>query len=160
MSYIFKPMEKLMAETIVTWEYPSPYDLYNFDTSEESLEELMNGDYFCAFDQESHIVGFFCCGHSARVPGGYTAGIYQEEGRLDIGLGMKPALTGKGEGSLFVANGLQFIKERFDQDQFRLVVASFNTRAMSVYKKNGFIERKAFLSKVYGNDVLFLCMET
>lgn len=160
MSYNFKPMTKHMAETINSWEYPAPYDIYNFDSSDESIEELMNGEYYGVYDQQNQLAGFFCCGHSARVPGGYSAGIYEEENRLDIGLGLKPSLTGNGQGSLFVAEGLQFMKEHYKQDKFRLVVATFNTRAINVYKKNGFVERDTILSKVHGIDVQFLCMET
>ncbi|UNK20646.1 GNAT family N-acetyltransferase [Paenibacillus sp. N3/727] len=160
MMYNFKPMTKHMAEMIMTWEYPAPYDFYNFDSSDESMEELMNGEYYGAFDHQNQLAGFFCCGNSARLPGGYDAGIYVEENRLDIGLGMKPSLTGNGQGSLFVADGLQFMKERYKQDLFRLAVATFNTRAINVYKKNGFVERDTLLSKVHGTDVQFLCMET
>lgn len=161
MMYNFKPMTKHMAEMITTWEYPAPYDFYNLDSSDESIEELMNGEYYGAFDHQNQLAGFFCCGNSARLPGGYDAGIYVEENRLDIGLGMKPSLTGNGQGNLFVADGLQFMKEeRYKQDQFRLAVATFNTRAINVYKKNGFVERDTLLSKVHGTDVQFLCMET
>lgn len=70
---------------------------------------------------------------SARVPGGYDAGIYQDKNRLDIGLGMDPFLTGKGQGSAFIAEGLKFMKAYFNQYNFRLVVACFNKRAIAVY---------------------------
>lgn len=160
MTYMFKAMDKQMAEEICTWEYPEPYDLYNFDSSEESIGELLNGEYYAVMDQENQLAGFFCCGQSARVPGGYTVDVYLEKNRLDIGLGMKPTLTGNGQGSVFIADGLRFMKEKYLQERFRLVVACFNTRARNVYKKNGFIERTKFLSKVNGQDVEFLCMET
>lgn len=159
MRYMYKAMDKKMAEEICTWEYSAPYDLYNFDSSEETIDELLNGEYFAVMDQENQLAGFFCCGQSARVPGGYTIGVYQDENRLDIGIGMNPTRTGKGEGSIFVAEGLQFMKEKYLQDRFRLVVACFNTRAKNVYKKNGFMETITFLSKVNGKDVEFLCME-
>lgn len=160
MTFTFKPMTRSGAEQISTWTYLPPYDLYSFEPDEESIEELMNGEYFYAIDELEQIIGFFCYGGSARVGGGYEAGIYEEEKRLDIGLGMKPELTGKGQGSLFVAEGLRFLQDQLKQNDFRLVVASFNKRAMQVYAKNGFCEKSTFFSKVGGKDVEFVCMET
>jgi [ribosomal protein S18]-alanine N-acetyltransferase len=160
MLFTFKPMTRSAAEQISTWTYLPPYDLYSFEPDEESIEELMNGEYFYAMDELDQIVGYFCYGGSARVRGGYEAGIYEDENRLDIGLGMKPALTGKGQGSLFVAEGMRFLENQLNQNDFRLVVASFNKRAMQVYAKNGFYERSTFLSKIGGEDVEFVWMET
>ena len=57
---------------------------------------------------------------------------------LDIGLGMIPALCGKGEGYSFMKSGLDFAKTKFNTKQFRLIVAIFNIRAIRVYEKIGF----------------------
>lgn len=160
MRYTFKPMNRHIAEIICSWEYPAPYDFYSFDSSEEAIEELLNGEYFVVFDRENQLTGYFCSGQSARVAGGYPAGVYLNEERLDIGLGMNPAFTGQGQGRKFVAEGLQFMKERYLHDRFRLVVACFNTRAKKVYIENGFVERSRFYSEVKGKKVEFLWMET
>ncbi|WP_422660907.1 GNAT family N-acetyltransferase [Paenibacillus sp. EC2-1] len=153
-------MNRHMAEIICSWEYPAPYDFYSFDSSEEAMEELLNGEYFVVLNRENQLTGYFCYGQSARVAGGYPAGIYLNEERLDIGLGMNPAFTGQGQGRIFVAEGLQFMKERYLHDRFRLVVACFNTRAKKVYIENGFMERSRFYSEVKGKKVEFLWMET
>lgn len=159
MSYTFKEMTKEAAVIISHWEYPSPYNFYNMDPDEEGVAELMNGDYFCVTDGTDHIAGFFCFGLSARVPGGYAAGLYIDEQRLDIGLGMNPALTGQGLGSEFVQEGLQWLQRQHGQSTFRLVVASFNERAKRVYAENGFVPRGTVLSKINGEEVEFLYME-
>lgn len=160
MTFIFKPMTKNYAEIIAEWKYEPPYDFYDFDSTEESVQELLNGDYFYVVDHLNTLVGYFCSGNSARVSGGYDAGIYQDEHRLDIGLGMNPSFTGKGQGSEFVAEGLKFMEDLFNLTIFRLVVATFNKRAINVYKKNGFQEKTTFFSRVNGKNVEFLCMET
>ncbi|WMT43015.1 GNAT family protein [Paenibacillus sp. D2_2] len=159
MSYTFKEMTREAAVIISQWEYPAPYNFYNMDPDEEGVAELMNGDYFCVTDDASCLVGFFCFGLSARVPGGYTAGLYTDEQRLDIGLGMDPALTGQGLGGVFVQEGLQWLQNQHGQSKFRLVVATFNERAKRVYAENGFVPRGTVLSKINGEEVEFLCME-
>ncbi|WP_442871699.1 GNAT family N-acetyltransferase [Anaerocolumna sp. MB42-C2] len=57
---------------------------------------------------------------------------------LDIGLGMKPILCGKGYGYSFVKSGLDFAQGNFNIKQIRLTVAAFNTRAIRIYEKIGF----------------------
>ncbi|WP_231710683.1 hypothetical protein [Gracilibacillus suaedae] len=51
-------------------------------------------------DKNNGLVGFFCIGKPAQVPAGFKVGAYQE-GFVDIGIGMKPELTGRGNGSSF-----------------------------------------------------------
>lgn len=57
---------------------------------------------------------------------------------LDMGLGMKPILCGKGYGYAFAKSGLDFAKGNFNIKQIRLTVAIFNTRAIRFYEKIGF----------------------
>jgi len=159
MRYTFKEMTREAAVIISQWEYPAPYNFYNMDPDEEGVAELMNGDYYCVSDEAGRIVGFFCFGLSARVPGGYAAGLYTDEQRIDIGLGMDPTLTGQGLGSEFVQAGMQWLLGQHGQSKFRLVVASFNERARRVYAENGFVPRGTVQSKVNGEDTEFLCME-
>lgn len=158
MIFTFKPMTPLHAEIISTWKYQEPYNFYDFETDAEIIDELLNGDYFCAFNDVEILIGYFCFGNSARVPGGYAAGIYEKEDMLDIGLGLEPSKTGKGLGRVFVKEGIDYLKQQLDIRKFRLVVASFNQRAIKVYVENGFVQKGKFLSKVNGTDIEFICM--
>lgn len=94
----FMPMTEPLAKAITTWIYPAPYDLYNMDDDEETLSELLDGSYYASINEEGELIGFICIGDAARVPGGYLAGIYGNEQVMDIGLGMRPDLTGRGQG--------------------------------------------------------------
>ncbi|MDN4604065.1 GNAT family N-acetyltransferase [Paenibacillus sp. F6_3S_P_1C] len=147
------------AERIVTWKYDHEYAIYSFSESDEDIHELMNGEYFSVLDEMERLVGFICCGGSARVPGGTAIGLYQEEGYLDIGLGLDPDLTGQKIGSVFLKQSLAFLQNQFNSSHFQLVVATFNERAIKVYERTGFKRDKAFYSKVNDEDMLFISMK-
>ena len=146
----FAPLTKIEAEIIAGWRYVPPYDVYNLPPGEESVAELIAGDYFSMWTASEELVGFFCTGEAARVPAG--ASVYEQtaEGSvIDFGLGMDPALTGQGEGTVFVKTALRFAHEAHRMTGkgplVRLTVAAFNTRARRVYEKLGFAEQGKFL---------------
>ncbi|OPA77840.1 GNAT family N-acetyltransferase [Paenibacillus selenitireducens] len=156
--YQFHAMNEEAAAAISTWIYPTPYTMYSMDDSEDTLEELMNGEYFYAETADNPCIGFVCMGGSARVPGGYVSGIYDNEAYIDIGLGLEPTRTGQGNGTEFVTESLEFIRRTYGHTNFRLVVASWNERAMKVYQQVGFIKGKEFASSVRGQEINFTVM--
>lgn len=143
----FMPMTEPLAKAITTWIYPAPYDLYNMDDDEETLDELLDGSYYASINEEGELIGFICIGDAARVAGGYLAGIYGNEQVMDIGLGMRPDLTGRGQGGYFLQESLRFIYHLTHHSPIQLVVAAFNERAIKVYERAGLKKGKAFLSR-------------
>lgn len=125
------------AEEISRWRYPEPYATYNGDPS--SVPGLLDPrhDYHAVVDEDGDLVGYFCFGIDATVREGRELGLY-DDGALDIGLGMRPDLTGIGLGHKFVLAGLDFAKEAYAPPAFRLTVAAFNSRAVRVYEGAGF----------------------
>lgn len=101
----FQPMTEPDAHRIATWKYPEPYSLYSMDGSQQCIHELLSEPYYSAYNKEQELVGFLCTGNAARVRGGYSANIYLDERYIDIGLGMRPDVTGKGHGAFFVSEG-------------------------------------------------------
>lgn len=158
LTYKYKPMTREYATDISKWNYKEPYTMYSMDESEECIVDLLNGDYICVIDNNEEIIGFLCTGDSARVPGGHIAGIYNDEEFVDFGLGIKPELTGIGLGKTFVAEGIRLITEHNKNKNLRLVVATFNIRAIRVYESVGFIKIKPFLTKVRDQNVEFISM--
>lgn len=161
--YTFKKMERSIAEKITKWTYEEPFSLYSMDGSEEDVAELLEEPYYYAVNQQGELVGYICYGHSARVPGGYSAGIYEDkhdQGTIvDIGLGLEPNLTGQGFGREFLSAGIFFLQDMLQVSRFRLVVAAFNDRAIKVYEREGFVQhQEAFYSKVKDQDIAFVCM--
>ncbi|WP_283746177.1 GNAT family N-acetyltransferase [Bacillus cereus] len=135
------------AKKINTWTYEEPYSLYSFSGEKEVIEELLDGTYYGCCDDQGDLIGYFCFGANAQVPGGRDANLYGGEDVIDIGLGMKPALTGTGIGKEFFQAGIAFATKEFNAKMFRLSVATFNTRAITLYKNIGFKQGIIFLSR-------------
>ena len=150
MSYTSQKMTEQAAREILSWTYLPPYEIYNSEVTEEALQEFAENPYFAIY-KDGALVGFYCTGYAAQVPFGYYFQAYPE-GFLDIGLGMRPDLTGQGQGTGF----LQFIVNSVETNQaLRLTVTAFNKRAIALYKKFGFRQVSAFTN---AHDLEFLVM--
>ncbi|WP_210366506.1 N-acetyltransferase [Bacillus sp. REN3] len=137
------PMTKELAEDILCWEYPPPYDLYNNEYTEDALKELMENLYEAILDGNGTLTGFYCLGDAAIVPAGITLGLYREPA-VDIGIGMNPALTGKGNRKIFFSFILDVVMKTFLRTAFRLTAAAFNERAIKLYMNAGFQKADVF----------------
>lgn len=146
-------MTEDFAVEILNWNYDSPYDFYNNDLCAENIRELLNQKYFSVVDEHGQLIGFFCIGSAAQVPIGHVNGAYSDD-HIDIGLGMKPDLTGKGYGYSFFAYILQNIKETYTDKTIRLTVAKFNRRAIRLYERLGFRRKTEFVN----NSTVFITM--
>ncbi|MBY0598193.1 GNAT family N-acetyltransferase [Bacillus bingmayongensis] len=143
------------AKEINTWQYEEPYSLYSFSGSDETIEELLDGTYYGCSNEHGEFIGFFCFGGHAQVPGGRDANLYTGEETVDIGLGMKPELTGKRTGKSFFQTGIEFAISEFQAKKIRLSVATFNKRAIKLYKNIGFQIGPTFMSR----GIEFMLME-
>lgn len=156
MEFQILPMDNESANLIANWEYDGSYSLYNMGGSIEAIEEMLDGSYFKVLNESNELVGYFCFGKSAQVPTN-KSGVYDRLNAIDIGLGLKPNLTGNGLGLSYFTEGLKFAQENFKEEIIRLAVATFNQRAIKVYKKAGFVEKNKFLNKIETNE--FILME-
>ncbi len=160
MTYTFSLLSNEQARAIAAWRYEPPYDFYNSDADPADLEELLDRrhPYYAVADGSGDIIGFFCFGETAQAPAGLTAGAYDDPDALDIGLGMRPDLTGRGRGLAFIEAGLQFAGATFRPRSFRLSVATFNHRAIAVYERSGFRPTCTFISRTDKGDTAFVVM--
>ncbi len=148
------------AREILTWRYPPPYDFYNppqVKVEDDYIREFVNPEYqfHAILDEDSRLIGFCSYGVDGQVPGGD----YEQEA-LDIGLGMKPELTGKGLGDPFFAAILRFAMHKFNPPQIRITVANFNKRALRLYEKSGFTKRCEFRDNVMEVPYTILIKQT
>jgi RimJ/RimL family protein N-acetyltransferase len=147
MYYTFTPFTQADRASIQTWHYEEPYNVYNLSSNpEDDLSEMLDrrSPYFAVRDEQETLVGFFCFGTSAQPWGNDEPCLYNNEGVLDLGLGMHPDMTGRGLGYSFVNAGLEFAKTQFAPKEFRLYVLTFNKRAIHVYERVGFKRVRVF----------------
>ncbi len=145
-----------IARLIAAWRYDPPYDMYDMAGSGD-LTELLNGQYVAVADDAGVVVGFCCFGVSAQVPAGHSGSAYENLSQgtvVDVGLGMRPDLTGRGMGPAFLAFVLQVLEVRHQGAAARLTVAAFNGRAIRLYGRFGFRPTAEFLR----GDVPFIVM--
>jgi RimJ/RimL family protein N-acetyltransferase len=109
------------AETALLdgWRYDPPYEFYDGDD-----DPVLNPERFFVVRDGDEIVGFYY--FDAR------------EDTVEIGLGLRPDLTGKGLGLEFFLDGVAFAHGRFPGRRVTLNVAAFNARAITVYERAGF----------------------
>ena len=148
--YRFQQMDDADADEISGWRYEPPYDFYDPDADPEDLAELRDPErrrnvYFSVRDGKGPLVGFFQ--------------FERNDEAVDVGLGLRPDLTGQGRGLEFLLSGLEFARERFGPDGFTLSVATFNDRAIAVYERAGFSRGDVFTHETNGGEHEFLRME-
>ena len=112
------------------WHYNDMYSFYNMENDPEDLEEIitpkLRGDkYYQVVDDQDELVGYFCLERLS-------------EEKVEVGLGLRPDLTGRGLGLNFITEIEAFIQNDFNYRIVVLSVASFNKRAIKVYQRAGF----------------------
>lgn len=146
--YRVVPIDEAGADAVAGWCYPPPYDVYNMLPSDAGA--LLDPDnHYRAVLAGNELIGFCCFGRDARVPAGKSAGWYGPDG-VDVGLGLRPDLTGQGLGADFLATVLDAVRAEVAERgvdgagppaRLRLTVAAFNARARRLYHRAGFTER-------------------
>jgi ribosomal-protein-alanine N-acetyltransferase len=149
-TFHFTQLSQEDAEAIAEWRYPEPFSFYNWTADPNDLRELLDpslrGDaYWAVKDDAGELVG-----HFSLKP--------KEERTLEIGLGLRPDLTGRGLGGAFLAAGLAFARERFAPERFVLAVATFNERAIKVYERAGFAPVRVYMHATGGAEWEFVEM--
>lgn len=145
----FRPLTASDVQVFATWRYDPPYDIYNIVVSTDELQNLI-GYYtdpacqaYAIDDHESQdgLVAFCSFGADAQVPGGDYSKV-----ALDIGMGVRPDLTGHGLGHAFALAVIQLAERTFAPTHLRVTIAAFNIRAQRVWAKLGFEPVQTFAS--------------
>jgi ribosomal-protein-alanine N-acetyltransferase len=147
------PMEQAEAVEVGAWSYPGIYAFYDFATDPDDLTELLDPD---------RRAGLY---HAVRVPGHGLIGFVQtwpidENGTVEIGLGLRPECTGGGLGLAFVSRLCDWLCERVRLRPMAITlrVATFNVRAITVYERAGFRAVEIEQAVSHGGTVQFLRM--
>jgi ribosomal-protein-alanine N-acetyltransferase len=144
------PFEDGHADQIAGWHYEPPYDFYDAASDPVDAQLLYDAGarhlYRAVVDDAGELIGWWYL-----VPDG---------DEVEIGLGLRPDLTGRGLGRAFVEQELEYARREWSPARFRLYVATFNERARKVYEQLGFVEvaRHSRTFDVFG-EVEFIRMD-
>jgi ribosomal-protein-alanine N-acetyltransferase len=128
-----RPLADGEAEEIRGWRHPPPYDVHDEGEPTAVSTGMDDGSSIRALVRDGELVGFCSYGADARVPGGtYT------DGPLDVGMGLRPDLTGAGLGTLCLAAALELAGRELGAGAVRATVAEFNQRALRLCERAGF----------------------
>ncbi len=133
------------AEAIAAWHYSGPYAFYDWEQDPDDLAELLDpgewGRRYFAADADGELAGLFV--------------LKPHDDGTEIGLGLRPDLTGQRLGARFLEAGLRF----GGAERYTLAVAAFNRRAITVYERAGFLVTARYVHRTNGADHEFLRME-
>jgi [ribosomal protein S18]-alanine N-acetyltransferase len=111
------------------WPYPGPWAVY------DSLEAPRSDEgWWAVRDAEGALVGFCCFGEAARVPG-----LPEDPARLDVALGLRPDLVGRGLGPAFVGTVVEHAERVADGRRLRCVVPIWNEAGRRAAETAGFV---------------------
>ena len=136
------------ASAVAVWHYPGIYSFYDWEQDAEDLAELLDpegwGRRYFAVDRDGDLVGFFV--------------FKLADGLAEVGLGLRPDLTGLGLGDAFLNAGLRFAADELGAEGYTLAVAAFNRRAIRVYERAGFAETERYDHHTNGGVHAFVRM--
>lgn len=139
----FQPLQKDHALAILYWRYTPPYDYYNFeaDTAFEDLYYLLDPEnaFYAILNSIGELEGYCSFGVDGQVPGGD----YRVEA-LDLGMGIRPDLTGQRYGEQYTQAVMKYGADRYRAQFLRVTIAQFNKRAQRVWEKLGFEQVEEF----------------
>jgi ribosomal-protein-alanine N-acetyltransferase len=143
LSLSFITLDETAAQEIIRWRYDPPYDTYNYrpEEMEKDIRYLTDpaNRVYGIHGRQGELIGFCSYGKDAQVPGG----TYHADA-LDIGLGLRPDLTGRGWGTAVIREVLEFAGQKNPGARFRVTIASFNNRARKAWEKAGFAAVEEF----------------
>lgn len=142
MQVTIRPLTDRDVDAMLAWRYPPPYERYDIDADPSDVELMraaaVGGEgWFVADDAETgELVGFF--------------EFVVEGDRIEVGLGLRPDLTGRGLGAGYVRQGLAFARERWSPATFTLDVYEWNERAIRAYERAGFVRGEVYTRRFPG----------
>ena len=118
------------AREVASWHYEPPWDFYNLVSDPGDAAEMRDPAHFenyrAVVDESGRLEAFWYFARAGEV--------------VDVGVGLRPDLTGHGRGEPFLRDQLEYASKQWQPIAFRLFVAAWNERAIRLYQRLGFRE--------------------
>ncbi len=119
------------ADEVSGWTYEPPYDFYDLasDPADEAdMRDPVRREHYRAVlaDEYDRLDAFWYFDWPGEL--------------VEVGIGLRPELTGRGRGESFLSAQLAYAAETWHPTAFRLFVAAWNERAIRLYERLGFRE--------------------
>jgi RimJ/RimL family protein N-acetyltransferase len=115
---------------VATWHYEAPWDFYDLASDPDDAAAMAD---LARAEHRRAVLG---------EDGSLEAFLYFDwHGDVtEVGIGLRPDLTGRGLGESFLNAQLDYARGRWQPASFRLFVAAWNERAIRLYERVGFRE--------------------
>lgn len=136
-----------ILEHIFSWRYDKPYNVYDLYLNDYLKNSHLWGVEQFALVENENIIAFVSCN------------VIKND--MWVGWSLRPDLCGNGTGQDFVKKSiveLISLKKQYVKDVF-LKVYNWNTRAIKVYKKVGFVHYDEFIRVENGEDAQYIIMK-
>jgi [ribosomal protein S18]-alanine N-acetyltransferase len=119
------------ANEVATWHYEPPYDFYDLASDPHDEAEMRDPAHAAHYravlaERDEFLDAFWYFDRQGDV--------------VDVGIGLRPELTGRGLGESFLRAQLDYATGEWRPATFRLFVAAWNERAIRLYERLGFSE--------------------
>ena len=147
MNYKFVPMNQNYAHTIIkNWHYEGEYAIYSYTNEADHILDSTSWGrgLFAVMNQDGDLVGELTISFFDERDDFIEYDDLSPEklatAEMWIGFGLNPELTDRGLGVGFVSACVEFAirHHAYPGEYVRLGVATFNQRAIKVYKRVGF----------------------
>lgn len=145
-----RPLTSDDAAAASAWRYEGRWSLY--DGTEEDPISAEKG-YQAIVDDRGTFLGFVCVGAEARV-----RGLDAEEDLLDVGVGLDPAIVGRGWGATVLRPVLDSVAAETDAPSMRAVVQAWNERSLRLCARLGFRETGRHVAHETDGDVEYVLL--
>ncbi len=148
--YRFRPLGLRHAFAAHAWRYPGDYAMYDLALAPLLIAALLRWPLRALTGVSYYAVYAVASGDDPLVG---VFSLTRRGGDVEIGVGLRPDLTGHGLGQSFLRAGLALARRRYRPRTFSLHVATFNRRAITIYERAGFrpgpIHQISFQGKRY-----------